>query len=133
MSEAQNDAAGVPRIVLHWTKGKLERKTLTEGVRLFGKAMAEREFGRVRLADWVANGDPWPTDQELAGHHHMGGTRMGTDPATSVVDANARVHGMDNLFIGGSSVFATSGECNPTTTIVALAIRLGHHLAKVAA
>ena len=39
----------------------------------------------------------------------------------------------ENLFIGGSSVFATSGQCNPTTTIVALAIRLGHHLASIAA
>ena len=61
----------------------------------------------------------------------MGGTRMGTDPAVSVVDADCKVHGMENLFIGGSSVFTTSGQCNPTTTIVALAIRRGHHLAGI--
>lgn len=133
LSATERDAAGVPRIVLHWKKGELERKTISEGMRLFGKAMAERDFGRVRLADWVLNGEDYPTDQELAGHHHMGGTRMGTDPATSVVDADCKVHGMENLFIGGSSVFATAGQCNPTTTIVALAIRLGHHLAKIAA
>ncbi|RVD64370.1 GMC family oxidoreductase, partial [Mesorhizobium sp. M4A.F.Ca.ET.029.04.2.1] len=48
-----------------------------------------------------------------------------------VVDANSKVHGMDNLYVGGSSVFCTSGECNPTTTITALACRLGDHLSKV--
>lgn len=133
LSGNERDAAGVPRLELHWAKGELEHRTLLEGLRLFGKAMAERDFGRVRIADWVTANGPYPTDEEIAGHHHMGGTRMGTDPATSVVDADCKVHGMENLFIGGSSVFATSGQCNPTTTIVALAIRLGHHLASIAA
>ena len=60
--------------------------------------------------------------------HHMGTTRMGTDPSVSVVDTNAKVHGLDNLYIAGSSVFPTGGHANPTATIVALAFRLGHHL-----
>ena len=45
---------------------------------------------------------------------------MGDDPATSVVDADCRVHGYDNLFVAGSSVFPTGGYANPTLTIVAL-------------
>ena len=49
-------------------------------------------------------------------------------PATGVVDADCRVHGTQNLFIGGSSVFATTGHCNPTYTLVQLALRLGDHL-----
>jgi choline dehydrogenase-like flavoprotein len=61
----------------------------------------------------------------------MGGTRMGTDPAVSVVDADCKVHGTENLFVGGSSVFATSGQCTPTTTLTALAVRLGDHLGRV--
>ena len=56
---------------------------------------------------------------------------MSDDPRTGVVDRNCRVHGIRNLYIGGSSVFATSGQCNPTTTIVALAARLGAHLTGV--
>ena len=60
--------------------------------------------------------------------HHMGTTRMGTDPSVSVVDTNAKVHGLDNLYIAGSSVFPTGGHANPTATIVALAFRLWHHL-----
>jgi choline dehydrogenase-like flavoprotein len=60
--------------------------------------------------------------------HHMGTTRMGDDPETSVVDRNCKVHGLTNLFIAGSSVFPTTGTAGPTLTIVALAIRLADHL-----
>ena len=58
---------------------------------------------------------------------------MGTDLAKSVVDANCKVHGIDNLYVGGSSVFCTAGQCNPTTTINAAACRLGDHLSHVIA
>ena len=130
LSRNQKDQAGVPRLELHWKKSELERRTLFEGLRLFGKALAEKDLGRVRIADWVQSQD-YPTDQELAGHHHMGGTRMGTDPRKSVVDADCKVHGMRNLYVGGSSIFSTSGQCNPTTSIVAFACRLGDHLGRV--
>ena len=126
----EKDAAGVPRIQLNWKKGELEHRTLLEGLKLFGETLVRNNAGRVRIEEWVTSGKAYPTDQELAGHHHMGGTRMGTHPKTSVVDANCKVHGMENLYIGGSSVFTTSGQCNPTTTIVALSLRLGAHLGK---
>jgi len=58
----------------------------------------------------------------------MGTTRMADAPEHGVVDANCRVHGVDNLFIAGSSVFTTGGASNPTLTIVALALRLADHL-----
>ena len=54
---------------------------------------------------------------------------MSDSPATGVVDKNCKVFGMSNLYVGGSSVFATSGHANPTCTIVKLALRLGDHLA----
>ena len=54
---------------------------------------------------------------------------MGDDPSTSVVDRECRVHGIHNLYLAGSSVFPASGYANPTLTIVALALRLGDHLA----
>ncbi len=133
LSKTDVDHAGVPRIELHWKKSELERRTLLEGLRLFGTTLAQKNLGRVRIADWIGNGGDYPTNEETAGHHHMGGTRMGTDVTRSVVDANCKVHGMDNLYVGGSSVFCTSGECNPTTTITALACRLGDHLSKVIA
>ena len=129
----ERDAAGVPRIELNWKKGELERRTLYEGLKLFGETLVKNNLGRVRIEEWVTSGQDYPTDEELAGHHHMGGTRMGDDPKKSVVDANCKVHGMENLYVGGSSVFATSGQCNPTTSIVALSLRLGAHLVKTIA
>ena len=53
---------------------------------------------------------------------------MAKDPSQGVVDADCRVHGVSNLYIGGSSVFASPGYANPTYTIVQLALRLGDHL-----
>lgn len=131
LNRTMRDAAGVPRIDLHWRKSPLEHRTLLEGLRLFGQALIEHDIGRVRLADWVADGKSYPfDDMELAGNHHMGGTRMSNDPTRGVVDRDCKVHGMRNLFVGGSSVFPTSGQTNPTTTITALACRLGDHLVR---
>jgi choline dehydrogenase-like flavoprotein len=45
-----------------------------------------------------------------------------------VVDADLKVHGVQNLFVTGSSVFPTGGSVNPTLTIVALSLRLAAHL-----
>ncbi|MGH9091253.1 MAG: GMC family oxidoreductase [Acidimicrobiales bacterium] len=55
--------------------------------------------------------------------HVMGTTRMGTDPATSVVDPWGRVHGLENVVVVDSSVFVTSAGYGPTLTLVALAAR----------
>ena len=58
-------------------------------------------------------------------HHRAHVVPLGT---TGVVDPNCRVHGLDNLYIAGSSVFPTGGYANPTLTLVALAVRLSEHL-----
>jgi choline dehydrogenase-like flavoprotein len=65
---------------------------------------------------------------ETLGHHHMCTTRMSAHPRHGVVDADCRVHDVENLYLGGSSVFATGGHSNPTYTIVQLALRLGDYL-----
>ncbi|CPR02809.1 cholesterol oxidase ChoD [Mycobacterium bohemicum DSM 44277] len=62
------------------------------------------------------------------GEHTMGGMQMGVNPATSVVDANGRMHQMDNVYVADSSVFATSGGSNPTLTIMAVALRIARGL-----
>ena len=62
--------------------------------------------------------------------HPSGTTRMSASPRDGVVDADGRVHGIDNLYVAGSSTFPTSGHFNPTLAIVALSARLADHLAR---
>ena len=62
--------------------------------------------------------------------HAYGGTRMGDDPATSVVDRFGFSHEVPNLGILGASVMGTSGARNPTLTVQALAWRTAAHLAE---
>ena len=63
-----------------------------------------------------------------SGWHLMGTTRMGTDPETSVTDPYGRTHDVPNLVIVDGSTFVTSSGMNPTSTIVALALRTAEHL-----
>jgi choline dehydrogenase-like flavoprotein len=72
----------------------------------------------------------WQVGPEETGpaFHHMGTTRMGTDPDESVVSPRMRTHDLDNLWIAGSSVFVTSGAMNPTLTIAALALKTADHI-----
>ena len=72
----------------------------------------------------------WPKDG-YGGSHEMGGTKMGISKKDSVVDKNLKVHGIENLYILGSSVFPTCGHANPTLTICQLALRLGNYLNKL--
>jgi choline dehydrogenase-like flavoprotein len=60
-------------------------------------------------------------------HHHMGTTRMSDDRRLGVVDRNSLVHGIDNLYVTGASVFPTGGYANPTLTAMALALRVARH------
>ena len=91
---------------------------------LIDAALGAAELGRMRRK----LGTEKPPALFVGGLHHMGTTRMHADPRHGVVDADSRVHSVDNLYVAGSAVFPTSGYANPTLTIVALAIRLADHL-----
>jgi choline dehydrogenase-like flavoprotein len=69
------------------------------------------------------------TDIPVAGVAHQAGTcRMGTDPATSVLDVNCRAHELDNLYVVDTSCFPSIGAVNPALTAMANALRVGDHL-----
>ena len=53
----------------------------------------------------------------------MGTHRMGSDPSTTVTDADGRTHDHSNLFLAGGGLFPTFGTANPTLTVAALALR----------
>jgi choline dehydrogenase-like flavoprotein len=131
----EKDDFGLNRLAVDWRLTELDYRTMRMAAETFGAHVAERNIGRVRISDWLLEDKPTPPrvgEDDVAGYHHMCTTRMSDDPRQGVVDRNCRVHGTTNLFLGGSSVFATTGHANPTYTIVQLALRLADHLADAA-
>ncbi len=65
----------------------------------------------------------------LAGTAHAMGTLVtGANPADSVVDADGKVHGLQNLYVGDGSILPRASRVNPALTIYAWGLRLGRHL-----
>jgi choline dehydrogenase-like flavoprotein len=72
----------------------------------------------------------WATSDALSsGQHQAGSCRMGDDPRTSVTDHWGRVWGHRGVTIADGSLHVTNGGVNPVLTILALAWRIGEHLA----
>jgi choline dehydrogenase-like flavoprotein len=124
----KRDALGMPRVRVDWRLGDLVKHTFDRTVAVVAKEVADAGIADVAL-DPPLVGRDWPESVEGT-WHHMGTTRMHTDPSKGVVDADCKVHGLGNLFVAGSSVFPTVGNDTPTITIVALAHRLSDHLLK---
>jgi len=126
---AEKDALGVHTANLHWALTELDKRSVRTLNYLIGQEVGRAGVGRVRLKEFLRDEKDisWPAGTS-GGWHHMGTTRMGTDPAKSVVDSNCQVHGIDNLFVAGSGCYATSAAPNPTLTIVALSLRLSDHV-----
>jgi choline dehydrogenase-like flavoprotein len=64
-----------------------------------------------------------------AASHNLGSNRMSAKPEDGVLDRNGEAHEVKNLFVADGSAFASGGACNPTLTIVALAIRQAEFIA----
>lgn len=141
------DALGMRRVRLEWRHSALDRQSIRENLSLIGRELGRLGLGRLQIT--VGGTATGPMDADAGplsmytispgefdtedfplgiGFHHMCTTRMDPDPARGVVDADGRVHGTANLYVAGSSVFATGGVATPTLTIIALALRLADHL-----
>lgn len=125
------DALGQRKICVDWRLTELDWRTYRTAAGLFGAELANSCGGRFQLEPWLREGTG--AAPELRGTaHHLGTTRMSDDPHSGVVDRQCRVHGVDNLYVVGSSVFPTGGWAFPTFTIVALSMRLAEHLRMIA-
>nr|WP_309484884.1 GMC family oxidoreductase [Halorhabdus salina] len=119
LDRSTTDDHGNPVPEIHWEIDDRTRRTIERA----------NEIQEAILADLDAE-ITWqvgPTETGPAAHH-MGTTRMGTEPGESVVDDRARTHDLRNCWIAGSSVFPTGGAMNPTLTIAALALRTAEHV-----
>lgn len=120
------DAFGQRRVCVDWRLTELDLYSYRSTAHVCGDAFARVSCARFEPEPWIAEGGAPPTLYGTA--HHMGTTRMSDDPRDGVVDRNCRVHGVDNLYVAGSSVFTTGGWAFPTFTIAALGLRLADHL-----
>jgi choline dehydrogenase-like flavoprotein len=119
------DRVGMPETVLDWRLSAADFASMRGAAEVLGETLEGLGLGRFESALEVAD----HRVPVFANWHQMGTTRMHADPREGVVDGDCRVHGVGNLYVGGSSVFTTSGCSNPTLTIVALAARLASTLA----
>jgi hypothetical protein len=126
------DAFGVPRasIDLRFTEQDVE--SVIESHRLLDASLRANGMGRLEYWDPPDRMRERVWETAADGYHQVGGVRMGVDPGRSVVDANLKAHGLDNLYVASSAVFASSGQANSTLLAVALAMRLAHRLAGAA-
>lgn len=123
----QKDALGMARVRLEWRISQRDKRNLRRALEIVGEEIGRAELGRLKMHDWVLTDDVSSYPGQFS-HHHMGTTRMSDDPKLGVVNKDCQIHGVQNLFIAGSSVFPTSGISSPTLTIVALVIRLADHI-----
>ncbi|MDA7691556.1 GMC oxidoreductase [Methylophilaceae bacterium] len=127
----EKDNFDVNRPILFWKKNNIDRTTLVDSINRFNDWVLMKNLGRIKLEDWVLNNEEYPEKDELAGYHHMGGTRMHNLEEYGVVDKNCKVYGSKNLYMAGSSVFTTGGYNNPTLPIIQLTLRLADHLVSI--
>ena len=108
------DAHGVPVARLDYTQCDNDRANI---------ALAKQTLHDI----WEAAGaqDVLTIDRYA---HLVGGCRMGSDPETSVIDAQHRLWGVPNVMVCDGSTMPTQGSANPALTIMALASRLAELL-----
>jgi choline dehydrogenase-like flavoprotein len=123
------DSLGMPQVRIDWQYTPGDIDTVSRTLALLAEDFSTSGIGSFDY-------DRETVEQEVTrygafGGHHIGTARMGTDPHSSVVDAQCRVHEVDNLYIAGSAAFPTSSQANPTLTAIALALRLAAHLGQL--
>jgi choline dehydrogenase-like flavoprotein len=118
----QTDSEGVPLLRVRSSYSEADRAVVGEMMRRC-RELAEASGARETV-------DLYSSYDRPASSHPAGTCRMGADPASSVVDAWGRVHGVANLYITDASVLPGQGAGDaPTLTIQALALRTAGHIA----
>ena len=128
---AERDRFGMPRLEIEVRFSEIDRHTVLEFHRLLQARFTAAGVGTMHLDESELLG--WMEERFRrfnSSAHQVGTTRMSADPGLGVVDADCRVHSVENLYVAGGSVFPTCSHANPTLTMVALAVRLARHLGK---
>ncbi|TAH13116.1 MAG: GMC family oxidoreductase [Curvibacter sp.] len=120
------DAIGMPLARIDWKISERERDTVNRMIEIINLELPAIGLPAMKPVKWLDN-EKW-RDNFFDVAHHMGSTRMSSDPRQGVVDENCKVYDVKGLYIAGGSVFPTAGTANPTLMIVSMALRLADHL-----
>jgi len=115
----KTDWLGLNRPRIYYDVGEYVRRSASEfTVPLVRRIAAELGATRTEVSTEFTNSD-----------HLMGGTIMGAEPSTSVVDVDCRAHDHANLFLPGGGAMTTGGSGNSTLTMAALALKAADAIA----
>lgn len=117
----ERDRFGLNQVQLDWRLSAIDKYTIVRSQELIAAAFERSGAGQYQI-ELVDDETTWQS--VIGSYHHIGTTRMSNNPRQGVVNERCQVHGINNLYVAGSSVFPTSGLSNPTLTIIALAIRI---------
>jgi choline dehydrogenase-like flavoprotein len=120
LDEATEDDWGNPAPEIRWELDRRTKRSLRNAAQVCREILTQMGAQNVRTV-----GTP---ESPILLSHRTGTTRMGTDPAESVVNPQLRTHDLSNLYVSSGGTFVTAGAANPTLTIVALGVRLADHL-----
>lgn len=122
----KRDRLGIPRLEVHYQVRESDLDSIFRAHQLIDKGLRVNRKGSLNYKST----DPLAHIRSQVGDgvHQLGSTRMAISANDGVVNQDCRVHGIRNLYIASSSVFPTSGQANPTLTIIALAIRIADHI-----
>jgi choline dehydrogenase-like flavoprotein len=125
----EKDTLGMRKAILDWRISGDERASIHRYAQELDVLFRKSGLANIRWTPQAQGEDErWESAGRRDTFHMMGGTRMGVDPSTSVVDSSLKVHGIRNLSVASCSVFPSGGSSNPTFTMMALALRLADRL-----
>lgn len=123
------DALGVPRARLSLKFRRSDAESVVGAHEALDAHLRANRLGELRYLYPQAERVEAVLRQARDGFHQIGTVRMADGPQAGVADGQGRVFGTRNLHVCSSALFPTSGQANPTLTIMAFAIRQAAHLA----
>ena len=122
----ETDELGMRRLNIDLRYSDQDIESVVRAHRYWDDYLKQHNCGYLKYKTDQREASVW--EQASDGFHQVGTTRMSEHPSDDVVDANCKVHHLENLFIASSAVFVTSGQANSTFMIVAFALRLADQL-----
>jgi len=118
LSTRVTDSSGIPAPEVHYRMSDNSRRMLDFHIERATESLLAAGANKIEVDRLM----------RYSGWHLLGTARMGDDPKSSVLDRWNRAHDVPNLYVVDGSCFVTSTAVNPTSTIVAIALRAADHM-----